>query len=180
MPLRLLERVMPWLAAKLPEPDIEEMLATVRQHKAKWLHACSVTPYCDEGLMPEASVGISCAIFSVNIGRAQRSPVQVRAAAPAADAALVELLELWAARGRGGTRTSPEPVSAPSVQSTAFMCYWRGPACCNSSQTTDHQRVTADMSCPADLVQPILSSRSIWLQPADLLAAAHAGRPETI
>ncbi len=30
MPLRLLERVMPWLAAKLPEPDIEEMLATVR------------------------------------------------------------------------------------------------------------------------------------------------------
>ncbi len=29
MPLRLLERVMPWLAAKLPEADIKEMLATV-------------------------------------------------------------------------------------------------------------------------------------------------------
>jgi hypothetical protein len=39
MPLRLLERVMPWLAAKLPEPDIEEMLATVRQHTARLLHA---------------------------------------------------------------------------------------------------------------------------------------------
>jgi hypothetical protein len=41
MPLRLLERVMPWLAAKLPEPDIEEMLATVRRHTARLLlHAC--------------------------------------------------------------------------------------------------------------------------------------------
>ncbi len=39
---------------------------------------------------------------------------QVRAAAPAADAALVELLELWAARGRGHTRDSPEPVGTSS------------------------------------------------------------------
>lgn len=66
MPLRLLERVMPWLAAKLPEPDIEEMLATVRQHQAKLLHAClpaTLAPHYDESLMPAASVGMRHAPF---------------------------------------------------------------------------------------------------------------------
>lgn len=63
MPLRLLERVMPWLAAKLPEARVEAMLATLA------------------------------------------------AAAAPSEAPLVQLLALWAARGRGvHARRSPEPV----------------------------------------------------------------------
>lgn len=49
---------------------------------------------------------------------------QVRAAAPAADAALVELLELWAARGRGHTGNSPEPVGT-SAWADCVMAHQR-------------------------------------------------------